>query len=315
MHAGWQVAVVALIVFVILRVSQNRISSQLRYALLLIVLLKFATPPFLSLPIGMFSQPSVAQFTDVTPTPVFNSTVETVTSDQSNLKSPVTPQPPLETQVATSTGVEASSQADIPTKSKKSQTTEFSTYRLIACLFLLVYVPGVILYLVRLISQYVSIRKQVLASECRSTGSLQGRLHQLSQQLGMKSCPELRISNNLDAPFAIGAIRPIIVLPQETIHQLDSDQLDIVMAHELAHVRRRDMLIGWFETLLTALWWFHPAIWWLKSSLRQTREDCCDDMLIANQITKPDRYCETIIQAAAYKTTPSSGASCVGLHE
>lgn len=305
LHAGWQVAVVALIVFVILRLSRNRISSQLRYALLLIVLLKFATPPFLSLPTGIFSQSSVAQLADIRPTPEFQSTIESTTTDQSNLKSTDITQQAVETSVATSANAEPNSLNSPPPVLVTSEATQFPASRIIKCLFLLFYVAGVLLYLVRLVSQYLRIREKVLASESQSEGALQTRLHQLARRLGMKFCPELRISGDLDAPFAIGAIRPSIVLPLETVNQLDSDQLDIVMAHELAHVRRRDMLTGWLETLLTALWWFHPAIWWLKSSLRQTREDCCDDMLIANQITKPDRYCETIIQAAVHQTIPS----------
>lgn len=319
LHAGWQAAVVALVVLVILRIGQNRISSQLRYALLLVVLLKFATPPFLSLPIGIFSQPSVAQMADVTPAPTLFRTVQVATPDPLNLKSQIASELPVEAQPATSGSVESGAQAEVVTGTKPSQPVEFSTYSLVMCFLFLAYVAGVVLYLTRLFSQYRTIQRQVLASQsstqyqtldagsiqAQHAGSIQARLHELSQRLRMKHCPQLRISNGLDAPFAIGAIDPVIVLPQETIDQLDSDQLDIVMAHELAHVRRRDMLIGWFETVLTALWWFHPAIWWLKSSLRQTREDCCDDMLIANQIAQPDRYCETIIQAAARQTTHS----------
>ena len=303
LHAGWQAAVVALIVFVILRLGRNRISSQLRYALLLIVLLKFATPPFMSLPIGMFSQRSVSQLAEVDPAPIFQSTPLVAPTDRPDLQSTVASQTPLETDAVTPTIDKPSSPE--PVKTANSRPTQISTFLLIRNFLLVAYGIGVVVYLVRLVLQYLGIRKLVLASQCQSESDLQSRLRQLSQRLGMKFCPELRISCELDAPFAIGAIRPTIVLPQKTIDQLDSDQLDIVMAHELAHVRRRDMLIGWGETILTALWWFHPAMWWLKSSLRNTREDCCDDMLIANQITKPERYCETIIQAASHQTIPT----------
>ena len=253
----------------------------------------------------MFSQPSVAQLINVSPTPVLTITNASAKTDQSDLNSSVPSELPLEPKVAASANVDSNSQKSLPIESVGARPTESTTYALVTCLLLLGYVVGVIVYLVRLTSKYSGIRRRVFASECQTEGALFARLNQLSQRLGMRFCPELRISADLDAPFAIGAFRPIIVLPQETIDQLDSDQLDIVLAHELAHVRRRDMLIGWVETVLIALWWFHPAIWWLKSSLRQTREDCCDDMLIANQITIPERYCETIIAAAARQTIPS----------
>ena len=304
LHASWQIAVLALLVFVALRLGRNRISSQFRYALLLIVLLKFATPPFLSSPTGMFSQPTVARLADVA-TPEFQSTGKAATVDQPASNSTDTSEVPIETQVTTPISIETKPQATPSLETEAAYLIKPSTFHWATYILFLVYLAGAVLYLVRLLSQYFKVRKKVSASQRQTSGALQTRLHQLSQRLGMKFCPELRISSDLNSPFAIGAIRPVIVLPEETIGQLDSDQLDIVMAHELAHVRRRDMITGWLQTILTAIWWFHPATWWLTTALRQTREDCCDDILIANQITKPERYCETIIQAAARQTTPS----------
>ncbi|MCA9016874.1 MAG: M56 family metallopeptidase, partial [Planctomycetaceae bacterium] len=110
-------------------------------------------------------------------------------------------------------------------------------------------------------------------------------------------------SEETDAPFAIGAFRPVIVMPRAMTEQLQPDQLTIVIAHELAHIRRRDLFIGWFETLVSIVWWFHPALWWLRKSLRQTREDCCDDLLLAHQLAEPERYCETLIEAARRQST------------
>lgn len=57
--------------------------------------------------------------------------------------------------------------------------------------------------------------------------------------------------------------------------------------------------MGWMETVLSMVWWFHPGMWWLKKSLRQTREDCCDDMLLTHGLADPERYCETLIDAAS----------------
>ena len=60
--------------------------------------------------------------------------------------------------------------------------------------------------------------------------------------------------------------------------------------------------MGWVETVLRVVWWFHPGMWWLNRALRRTREDCCDDVVLATYLAEPERYCETLIQAAAQQT-------------
>ena len=96
------------------------------------------------------------------------------------------------------------------------------------------------------------------------------------------------------------------------LHDLAADQLDIVLAHELVHIRRRDLLTGWLEVMLTVVWWFHPVIWWLRLSLRRTREECCDDALVACQLAQPVRYCETLIHVARCQAFPFSEPIVLG---
>ena len=314
LHAGWQAAVVALIVFVILKLGRNRVSSQLRYALLLIVLLKFATPPFLSLTSGIFSQTVVSKLgIDESTTARFSFlTVESAT--------PLSPLESVEVQTS-SVNDAIQTKADLlslpaeiplagqPQSQRVTQGNNGSHW-----LFWLtrLYLAGLATYALRIVLGYWKIRQSVQRAELQRSGSIYRAVGETTTKLNMRLAPELRLSDKVDAPFATGAFNPVIVLPRDLTQQLSADQLTIVIAHELVHIRRRDLLIGWIEVLLATIWWFHPAMWWLGRSLRQTREDCCDDVLLANELVKPERYCETIIQAAAYQTKSSFEPMALG---
>jgi beta-lactamase regulating signal transducer with metallopeptidase domain len=300
LHAGWQAAVVAGLIFIFIILARRLTSAQFRYVLLLIVLLKFVTPPFLSLPTGLLSNipPVRSQTITVDPTAWVEST--TISSSDSTTKADEGTTEKTLSEKSVKTDSTLSQPASLPTVVSEPSQSETGFQWLF--LLLLMYLSGIAGFGIMLIRRYRSVRRIVQASEIQQNGFLKSEMDKISKQLRMKSLPELRISDDTDAPFAIGVFRPVIVLPRLIDKQLQPDQLSIVIAHELVHVRRRDLLIGWIETVVSIVWWFHPAMWWLKKSLRQTREDCCDDILLANELAEPERYCETLIEAAANQT-------------
>ncbi|MEZ6128861.1 MAG: M56 family metallopeptidase [Planctomycetaceae bacterium] len=292
-HAGWQTAVVAGVAFLLLRLTGRRFSSHWRYAVLLVVLLKFAAPPFLTMPVGLFSQsttsrilfePEVVRIVplDVEDSPAAFSTVNSVSATVS------------ETTTAAEPGQTVSRAPDESTGNDVTSTT--SHWML---LFAAVYLSGLLLATGRIIRQFVMLQRIVNASSISGRGALSDEVAALARTLGMRSAPRVLITHDTDAPFATGVFRPVVVVPDCVIDGLQQDQLRTVIAHELVHIRRRDLMIGWLEVVLSAIWWFHPAMWWLRQSLRQAREECCDDVLVARNITAPERYCETLIVAAS----------------
>jgi beta-lactamase regulating signal transducer with metallopeptidase domain len=163
----------------------------------------------------------------------------------------------------------------------------------------IVYVCGFVASVLAVARQVARIR-QVVRRACFADLGTQERASILCKQLKIK-LPRVLISDDTNSPFATGVLRPVVVLPSAMMDDLEPDQLDIVLAHELVHIRRRDLLTGWLEVLLTAVWWFHPVIWWLRSRLRTSREECCDDALVASSLARPVRYCETLIRVARYQ--------------
>ena len=102
----------------------------------------------------------------------------------------------------------------------------------------------------------------------------------LRERLGITRHVSLRISEHIQGPLAIGIVRSLIILPAAALMALSPEQLEAVLAHELAHVRRADYLWNLIQTMVETLFFFHPAVWWLGRRLRQQRELCCDDVAV-----------------------------------
>jgi beta-lactamase regulating signal transducer with metallopeptidase domain len=102
----------------------------------------------------------------------------------------------------------------------------------------------------------------------------------LSERVGVTRAVRVLISSLADGPSVIGAFRPVVLLPAATLLGLAPDQLEAVLAHELAHIRRFDYLVNIVQMLIETLFFYHPAVWWISSRIRQERELCCDDIAV-----------------------------------
>src|SRR6266702_861708 len=84
----------------------------------------------------------------------------------------------------------------------------------------------------------------------------------------------------VQVPAVIGWLRPVILLPASALTGLTPLQLDALLAHELAHVRRYDYLVNLIQSVIETLLFYHPAVWWASQQVREEREHCCDDLAV-----------------------------------
>lgn len=105
--------------------------------------------------------------------------------------------------------------------------------------------------------------------------------HTLQHQLGITRAVRYCESAVLQAPAVIGWFRPIVFLPACALTGLSEEQLRLVIAHELAHIRRYDALVNLFQVSAETLLFYHPAVWWLNRRIRTEREHCCDETAVA----------------------------------
>src|SRR5207245_11316893 len=81
----------------------------------------------------------------------------------------------------------------------------------------------------------------------------------------------------VEVPTLIGWLRPVVLLPASTLAGLSPAQLEALLAHELAHVRRLDYLVNLGQTTAETLLFYHPAVWWVSHRMPVERAHCCDD--------------------------------------
>jgi beta-lactamase regulating signal transducer with metallopeptidase domain len=87
-------------------------------------------------------------------------------------------------------------------------------------------------------------------------------------------------STLVEIPIAAGWLKPVLLLPANILAGLSTTQLEAIVAHELAHVRRHDFLVNLLQTVAQTLLFYHPVVWWLSRRIRIEREHCCDDMAV-----------------------------------
>ncbi|HZQ94986.1 MAG TPA: M56 family metallopeptidase [Candidatus Sulfotelmatobacter sp.] len=104
--------------------------------------------------------------------------------------------------------------------------------------------------------------------------------YDLQDRLGIHRAIEYCECKWLQAPAVIGWFRPIVFLPVNALTGLSEDQLQAIIAHELAHIRRYDPFVNVFQVCVESLLFYHPAIWWLNKRIRAEREHCCDEIAV-----------------------------------
>jgi len=103
----------------------------------------------------------------------------------------------------------------------------------------------------------------------------------LQDQLGIDRAIAYCECKWLQAPAVIGWFRPVVFLPATALTGLSEEQLELVIAHELAHIQRFDPFVNVFQVCVETLLFYHPAVWWLNKRIRSEREHCCDDLAVA----------------------------------
>jgi len=142
------------------------------------------------------------------------------------------------------------------------------------------WVLGVGLLSIRSIGGWWVIQKLRATAVDEAPEALRKSFARISAVLGIRKEVLLRVSSAVAGPITVGAVRAMVLLPVSAVTLLGPDELEMVLAHELAHVRRADFLWNLLQTLVETLFFFHPAVWWIGKRIRHERELCCDDLAL-----------------------------------
>lgn len=142
-----------------------------------------------------------------------------------------------------------------------------------------VWSAGVMVLAIRFLRSATHVARLKRSGEPVSLALAETASH-LARRMGIVKSLRVLTSALADTPSVVGFLKPVILFPPAALMNLSTAQLESVLAHELAHIRRHDYLINLLQTIAETLFFYQPAIWWVSSQIRNERELCCDDMVV-----------------------------------
>src|SRR3954462_11370996 len=140
---------------------------------------------------------------------------------------------------------------------------------------------GVVILSLRLVSGWLWVQRMKSHGTSAVEDGWDLIAARLSRRLHIARPVRLLRSTLVDVPTVIGWLKPVILLPATALSGLNPHQLEAIMAHELAHIRRHDYLVNLLQVVVETLLFYHPAVWWLRRRTRAERENCCDDLAVS----------------------------------
>ena len=142
------------------------------------------------------------------------------------------------------------------------------------------------------------------------------KFQHLKQRMGVNKNVALYISEQVNGPLTFQYFKPIVLVPLGFFSGLNPSHVELLLLHELAHIKRSDYLVNIVQSLLETLFFYHPAIWWISKKIREEREHCCDNLVLtldndphayADALTKVQPIFFTIQKPLSMSASPKKG--------
>lgn len=164
------------------------------------------------------------------------------------------------------------------------------------------YITGMAAMTIKLLSDLLQLRK-IRTTRIEPMGAAWDKhLDKLAAQLQIPRKVKLLISRHVQVPVMLGFLKPLILLPVAMVNNLSEAQLEAVLLHELAHIKRNDYLLNIFQSIVETILFFNPFVWLISKIIRMEREHCCDDLVIASTV-QPLQYAHALVALEEYRLT------------
>lgn len=262
-RASWQGACLVIVVVVLCGVLR-RVPARWRAALWFVVLVRLLLPAAPASPLSLFNLFSVAS-------PVARTTEPASRGGENQLNTPLLPTWSIVDGPAAIDAKPASADAAASATSPAWTTRD----ALVA-----VWLIGLVVVLADRALLAVRLRRLLAASRAVDSGPALETLRACCRNLRIRRTVKLMVTDRPIAPAVAGILRPIILVPTATLARLDEAELRWLFRHELAHVRRGDVAIASLWSLVCAIHWFNPLVWWGAARSRAARELACDEAVL-----------------------------------
>jgi beta-lactamase regulating signal transducer with metallopeptidase domain len=173
------------------------------------------------------------------------------------------------------------------------------------------YIAGLVLMLARFsagMSHLFSLRRRGTFPPGAAMDEL---LLVLKKRIGLDVPVKLLASAKAQVPMVIGFLKPIVLIPTAAMAQLSPQQLETILLHELAHIKRHDYLVNILQTIVETMLFFNPFVWLISTITRREREHCCDDMVVDNT-PEPISYATALAALASHRRPASLIVAATG---
>ncbi len=143
------------------------------------------------------------------------------------------------------------------------------------------WVLGVAIFHLRSLASWMAARRLRRTGVCLAPDVWRERLKRLGARVRLSRPVTLLESCLAEVPVVIGYVRPAILMPVGLFAGLPAGQVEAILLHELAHIRRYDYLVNLLQASVEGFLFYHPAVWWISGLIRAERENCCDDLVVA----------------------------------
>ncbi|WP_254510174.1 M56 family metallopeptidase [Anatilimnocola floriformis] len=272
----------------------GRSRPNLASVLWLLVIVKCVTPPVWSSPSGIFCwlQP-FTKVAVVEDSPVDSTLIATprdaddivirLRTHAATQESPITPNPTLQPHAA-----------EVPAAS-------INWSRTLATSLVLAWFAGLLACSMWMFRRWQACWRQIRTGQVEPSAELSELLSDLQQRLKIRRKARLLITSSAVGPAVVGLWRPTIVLPNAVVEQKQIRDIELLLAHELVHIRRGDLWIAMLQLVVQCLWWFHPLVRWANQWLTRETERSCDEEVIGHLGCTPLAYARSLLNLLELK--------------
>jgi beta-lactamase regulating signal transducer with metallopeptidase domain/predicted nucleic acid-binding Zn-ribbon protein len=146
--------------------------------------------------------------------------------------------------------------------------------------FVALYLIGLVIFGLRLVGGWLYLQRLSRSANTPANALWNTVVNQLRATMALRPVIQIRESASIAVPIVVGILKPVLLIPVGLATSLSIQEIEAVLAHELAHVKRQDYTVNLLQSFIDILYFFHPALWWLSARVREERELCCDDLAI-----------------------------------
>lgn len=158
---------------------------------------------------------------------------------------------------------------------------EYALLPSLASIIVIAYLLGVAVFLIRLTLAVWGGQRLRSSSQPLVDSHLLNIVAEQARRVGLRIVPVVALCERVTVPTVVGVVRPMVLIPASIITGLTPDQFATIISHELAHIRRYDLLVTLLQRTIESFFFFHPVVWYLSRRISRHREVCCDDLVVS----------------------------------